>query len=121
MPQQADMMTEGMPKGLLQRSDRDRRARLECSLAVVVLSLTFFAQGCWIIAAKSQTYDESVHIAAGYSHLATGRFHWNAEHPPLTKLIAALPEYLRYGIFYDLCQHRVPFTPWGGVMGRIGL
>lgn len=37
------------------------------------------------------TSDEPVHLAAGYTYLATGDFRLNPEHPPLLKLAAALP------------------------------
>ncbi|PKN00731.1 MAG: hypothetical protein CVU77_08725 [Elusimicrobia bacterium HGW-Elusimicrobia-1] len=41
---------------------------------------------------NSQTYDEAVHLAAGYSYYVTSSFEMNAiDHPPLAKLIAALP------------------------------
>jgi hypothetical protein len=37
---------------------------------------------------KSLTYDEVAYIPAGYSYWATGDFRLNAEHPPLSKLLA---------------------------------
>jgi len=41
---------------------------------------------------NSQTYDEAVHLAAGYSYYKTGNFKMNGtDHPPLAKLIAAAP------------------------------
>jgi 4-amino-4-deoxy-L-arabinose transferase-like glycosyltransferase len=40
---------------------------------------------------ESQTYDEAVYIAAGYSYWKTGDFRLNPEHPPLGKLLAAAP------------------------------
>ncbi len=40
---------------------------------------------------ETQTYDEGIHLAAGYTYLKTGDFHFNCEHPPLGKLLAALP------------------------------
>ena len=61
---------------------------------VVLLLVVFVAQGIVSIQTYSQTYDEAVHIVAGYSYWATGDFRLNHEHPPLTKLIAALPVYL---------------------------
>lgn len=39
----------------------------------------------------SQTTDEGVHISAGYTYLTKGDFRFNPEHPPLVKLLAALP------------------------------
>jgi hypothetical protein len=41
---------------------------------------------------NSQTYDEAVHLAAGYSYYVTDSFQMNGiDHPPLAKLVAALP------------------------------
>ena len=40
---------------------------------------------------ESQTIDEGVHLAAGYSYLMKNDFRMNTEHPPLIKEIAALP------------------------------
>ena len=59
-------------------------------------------QGLLFIGESSQTSDEAVHIAAGYSYLETADFRLNPEHPPLIKEWAALP----------LLLLRVQF-PWG--------
>jgi len=40
---------------------------------------------------ESQTFDEAVHLTAGYRYWLTGRFSMNREHPPLQKLLSALP------------------------------
>ena len=40
---------------------------------------------------KSPTFDEPIHLYAGYSHLKWGDFRVNPEHPPLAKVLAALP------------------------------
>src|SRR5438270_3490343 len=39
----------------------------------------------------SQTFDEGFHLVAGYRYLQCGDFGVNAEHPPLVKMVAALP------------------------------
>jgi hypothetical protein len=39
----------------------------------------------------SQTFDEGFHLAAGYRYLQCGDFGINAEHPPLVKMMAAIP------------------------------
>ena len=39
----------------------------------------------------SQTTDEAVHLSAGYTYLTRGDWRFNPEHPPLVKLLAALP------------------------------
>jgi hypothetical protein len=53
-------------------------------LAFVVLSLSSVQQ-------KSPTYDETVHLFAGYSYLKWGDYRVNPEHPPLIKMLAAAP------------------------------
>ncbi len=40
---------------------------------------------------ETQTWDEGIHIVAGYSYLKFGDYSWNAEHPPLVKMVSALP------------------------------
>jgi hypothetical protein len=40
---------------------------------------------------ESQTVDEGVHLAAGYSYLLKNDFRMNQEHPPFIKELAALP------------------------------
>ncbi len=42
-------------------------------------------------AGETQTWDEGIHISAGYAYLTRGDFRWNQEHPPLAKMLAALP------------------------------
>lgn len=62
--------------------------------SVVVVSLfallfSFTAIGSFL--QKSATYDEPIHLFAGYSHIKWGDFRPNPEHPPLAKSLAALP------------------------------
>ncbi len=40
---------------------------------------------------ETQTWDEGIHISAGYSYLTLGDYSWNVEHPPLVKIMSALP------------------------------
>ncbi len=40
---------------------------------------------------ETQTWDEGIHIVAGYSYLTLGDYSWNVEHPPLVKIVSALP------------------------------
>jgi hypothetical protein len=41
--------------------------------------------------AEVQTWDEGIHIVAGYSYLTLGDYSWNVEHPPLVKMVSAWP------------------------------
>src|SRR4051794_35705555 len=40
---------------------------------------------------ETQTWDEGIHISAGYTYLTLGDYSWNVEHPPLVKIMSALP------------------------------
>lgn len=59
--------------------------------AVIILLLLVAVQTITSMSKESATNDELVHIAAGYSYLATGDFRANPEHPPLIKELSAVP------------------------------
>src|ERR1039457_2311518 len=40
---------------------------------------------------ETQTWDEGIHIVSGFSYLKFGDYSWNVEHPPLVKMVSALP------------------------------
>jgi hypothetical protein len=40
---------------------------------------------------ETQTWDEGIHISAGYAYLTRGDYSWNPEHPPLVKIMSAVP------------------------------
>ena len=50
-----------------------------------LLLVLFLAQGIFFIRANSATYDEAMHLAAGYSYLATRDFRLEPQNPPLIK------------------------------------
>jgi len=66
------------------------RHRLEWSIlaALIVLML---AQLWTSVAQLSITSDEIDHLHAAYRYLQCNDFGWNPEHPPLVKIVAALP------------------------------
>jgi Dolichyl-phosphate-mannose-protein mannosyltransferase len=70
--------------------------------AGLIFLLLFFVQGVFFIRANSPTYDEAMHLAAGYSYLAMGDFRLEPQNPPLIKALLALPLFLSY---------RLPFNP----------
>jgi hypothetical protein len=83
-----------------------RRARMSSltsgtKTALVVglfLLLVFVAQGIFFIRANSQTVDEVMHLAAGYSYLSRRDFRLEPQNPPLIKEFLALPLFLAYGV-----------------------
>src|SRR5438067_1189335 len=66
-------------------------ARGLTSAVLAVILLAFCLQALFALPKLSATTDEPVHLAAGFSYWQTRDFRMNPEHPPLAKLIAALP------------------------------
>ena len=61
------------------------------AVAVVAVVAWFWSRGERFLAANGPTFDEPVHLAAGYSYWTTGSFRLNREDPPLLKLLWAAP------------------------------
>jgi hypothetical protein len=59
--------------------------------AVAALLGLFVVCGSVSLRGDSATFDETPHLGAGVSYLETGDFRLNPEHPPLAKLVAAVP------------------------------
>ena len=64
---------------------------IRSAVAVVFLLIIFFFLSLTAALQKSPTFDESLHLFAGYSYLQWRDFRVNPEHPPLAKTLAALP------------------------------
>src|SRR5258707_6189882 len=62
-------------------------AELGCALMLTLMALQMLA----VISHKSITVDEIVMIPSGYYHLAAGNVELVHEHPPFSKIIAAIP------------------------------
>jgi len=61
------------------------------ALAAAALAFHLYA-GFSFIGASAATYDETVHLASGYSYLHTGRYVMNImDHPPFSEMLSALP------------------------------
>src|SRR5258708_28964369 len=58
---------------------------------VILLLAAMAAQLAFSARRQSQTFDEGAHIFSGYRYWKNFDFGFNPEHPPLVKLIAALP------------------------------
>ncbi|MCZ6596190.1 MAG: phospholipid carrier-dependent glycosyltransferase [Planctomycetota bacterium] len=79
--------------------DGGNRRRLCDRLAVAVLAVLLAAllHGAWTV---GPTFDEHFYIASGYAYWQEGDFALNREHPPLVKLLAALPLLFDPGVEY---------------------
>src|SRR5580658_9722007 len=69
----------------------DNTRRLGLVIGVVLLLSVMTAELALSARQQSQTFDEGVHIFAGYRYWKNFDFGANPEHPPLVKLVAALP------------------------------
>jgi hypothetical protein len=79
-----------------ERASADRAAAWEAAL-VLLLMAVLAAGSAW---RESMTVDEPAHLGAGVSYLQRLDMRMNVEHPPLGKLLAALPLVLR-GVHAD--------------------
>jgi hypothetical protein len=66
-------------------------ARLFSGLLIVSFLVVFTVVALGTIDRESPTIDEPVHLLAGYSYLKWGDYRVNPEHPPLAKMLGALP------------------------------
>jgi dolichyl-phosphate-mannose--protein O-mannosyl transferase len=57
----------------------------------LLLVILYLAQCLWFIRTQSLTYDEPVHLAEGLDAWRHGRFEQYNDHPPLARLLCALP------------------------------
>jgi hypothetical protein len=56
-----------------------------------IFAALFFILASYSARQKCATSDEPTHISAGYVSLSTGDFRLNPEHPPLVKMLSAVP------------------------------
>ena len=77
--------------GSSQTHSRMSRSQHWSKWAAVLLLWLLFAQTVGSAVRTSLTTDEGLHITSGYSILRTGDYRLVEEHPPLVKLLAALP------------------------------
>lgn len=64
---------------------------LTSAIVIALFSIVFCLVSATAALQKSPTFDEPLHLYAGYSYLKWGDFRVNPEHPPLAKVLAALP------------------------------
>jgi Dolichyl-phosphate-mannose-protein mannosyltransferase len=62
------------------------------ALAALLLLASLLAAGSWRV--YSNTWDEPEHLGAGIELLDRGQYQYDTEHPPLGRILLALPPYL---------------------------
>ena len=77
---------------LSKKSGRSLRPTFPITLGLAaVLLVVLAAELLFSLRHQSKTVDEGAHLYAGYQHWKAHDFGVNPEHPPLVKLVAALP------------------------------
>src|SRR5215213_3321643 len=64
-----------------------RRAGAVCVCLLVLMGANLLS----VVWRKGLTADEFYHVPAGYYQLTAGEFRLNTEHPPLVKMLSAVP------------------------------
>jgi hypothetical protein len=84
-----------LPESAEESKGHDIEATPRRTLALILLAVcllcTLAAEEWLSIRHLSMTFDEGAHLYAGYQHWTARDFGVNPEHPPLVKLVAALP------------------------------
>src|SRR5438477_12249526 len=65
--------------------------RAAAAVIAAAALVAFIALALGDLLTASPTSDETAHLVAGYSYLVTHDYRLNPEHPPLVKMVAALP------------------------------
>src|SRR5215469_13746772 len=79
---------ERLPAGSrLSKSISSRSANIIAIALLAVMAVLLVSS----VRQESQTFDESIHLYAGFENWKHADFGKNPEHPPLVKLLAALP------------------------------
>jgi hypothetical protein len=81
----------GVTLGNMADQNSNGMHRIRLVLGVTLLLAVMAAELAFSAGQQSQTFDEGVHIFAGYRYWKNFDFGANPEHPPLVKLVAALP------------------------------
>ncbi|OGY79919.1 MAG: hypothetical protein A3B74_01555 [Candidatus Kerfeldbacteria bacterium RIFCSPHIGHO2_02_FULL_42_14] len=80
-------------------------------ICAICLLIVMFATEIFSSIQENQTIDEGAHLVSGFSYLTTGIYALNREHPPLVKLLAALP-LLKTKIIYQPSKNWDEGTQW---------
>ncbi len=67
------------------------RERGRIALTLILFAILFAAECVYSYRLKSATWDEPIHVADGYFSLFRNDYRFDPEHPPLVRILAALP------------------------------
>ena len=87
--------------------------RLQIAFVLVPFALTFSLLQWFGYRQNSATWDEPIHLAAGYAALAEGDYRLEATHPPFMRMWAALPLLFMSDVHLDTAViDRTPPAEW---------
>lgn len=87
------MIGNGANLKSVEEPDSTRNRRL-CAAGTLVLAAMMCVRISLTYSVFTQTYDEPIHIACGMEWLDRGSYHYEALHPPLGRVAAAIGPYL---------------------------
>lgn len=82
-------------------------------IALLTFTIAFIALDVASYARKSATWDEPVHVTAGYAALARHDYRVDPEHPPFLRIWAALPFSYSTGSSSTRRSLTIPAQPGG--------
>ncbi len=92
---------QGIPSRQVDASSRQRPRLVTVACVLVAFAVVFISLQVWSYTRTSATFDEPGSLAAGYAALQSGDYRPAIEHPPLTRLWAALPLLVMQGVSFD--------------------
>ncbi|MBZ5554133.1 MAG: glycosyltransferase family 39 protein [Acidobacteriia bacterium] len=91
MKSDSPIQNDRQPGTLLHSEPGPRTVSIKVWVAAALLLTLFAAQNIYEMRRESCTSDEVVHLPAGLTYLLKRDFRLNPEHPPLLKVLCALP------------------------------
>ncbi len=68
-----------------------KKGKIISFIVLAALAMHFYA-GLSFIKISAPTYDETVHLSSGYSHIAGGKYKMNImDHPPFSEMLSSVP------------------------------
>ena len=92
---------QGIPSRHVRRIFPPAAATRYGACVLVTFAVVFISLQVWSYTRTSATFDEPGSLAAGYAALRSGDYRPAIEHPPLTRLWAALPLLAMPGVSFD--------------------
>jgi 4-amino-4-deoxy-L-arabinose transferase-like glycosyltransferase len=90
-----------------------RKVRLKTAVVLAVFTIVFIGLSAGAFTGTSATWDEPIHLTAGYAAAARQDFRIDPSHPPLIRMWASLPTLVMRDVAMDVGSiERIPPASW---------